>query len=441
LDSVPPDSFVDACEVTQHAAVRPGVVGALLLIPIGVTAVGILLALHRPTVPIKPGAGPVIFPTKMISPTVGWAIVGTSELWRTTDGGTSWTDVSPPHLPDRVVDADLNYFVDGTRALITQLGGGKPGNPVFCWVTFRTVDGGRTWQEGTSVTGSSNALSPRVFFIDADTGWLVFSDTSPNPQLPILYGTRDGGLHWNLVTSKAGAGASLGTAMPCDANVMFSSAATGWMLLALCDQSPSQNGATVPDRSYVRDILLLTHDGGRTWQVQSLPIDPPPGSSFDIPVFFDQLHGIIAIHGPEPTLLATSDGGGTWNDRSLPGESQLEVEFIDPNHGWALAGPSSMFVKTKDNSQRIISLPLYHTDNGGSSWTPVRTNLVVESPIGVVFSNVHFVDQATGFLTLPTLALGPSQFLKTTDGGTTWKVIRVCKKGLGWTNPSPACPS
>jgi photosystem II stability/assembly factor-like uncharacterized protein len=168
---------------------------------------------------------------------------------------------------------------------------------------------------------------------------------------------------------------------------------------------------------------------------------PASGSRFDVPVFFDQLHGFIVVHSPEPTLLSTSDGGSTWSIRSLPGESQREVDFVDPDHGWAIAGPSSMFTKTKDNSQTIVPLPLYHTDNGGSTWTPVRTNLRLESPVGVAFSQPYFVDQKTGFLTLFTLSLGPSEFLKTTDGGRTWKVVRACRAGLGWTNPSPACPS
>ena len=421
------------------------VIALIVLITLAVTAVGVFIALHRPTVPVRPGSGPVIFPTKMISATTGWALVGTSELWRTTDGGLSWTDVSSPHLADRVVNADLNYFLDGNRAWITEQGGGRPGSPAYYWVTFRTVDGGLTWQRGDPLAATLPQLqsgSAQQYFIDADTGWLLFSGRDPSQTTwPALYGTRDGGQHWTLITSKAGSGASSGTAIPCSGSMTFMSAATGWMSLGFCEQTPSQNQTTAPGLRWVRDIFVVTHDGGSTWQVQTLEINPAADSRFDAPVFFDQLHGIMVVRGSHPTLLATSDGGSTWSARTLPGESQTDVDFVDPKHGWAVAGPSSMFTKTKDNSQRIISLPLYHTDDGGLTWTPVRTNVRLESPVGVVLSNFSFVDQTTGFGTLFTLAAGPSEFLKTTDGGRTWLVVRVCKKGLGNSYPPPACPS
>lgn len=415
---------------------RVNVVGALglaILLAVGACGPG--------AASVGQGSGRVIFPTKMVSPTTGWALVGESELWRTTDSGATWTNASPPHLSDRVVNADLNYFFDGKRAWITELGGGRPASPGFYWVTFRTVDGGRSWLQGDSLPDPFWPASAQQHYIDADTGWLLFSKGDPSHTTwPILYGTHDGGLHWSLITSKAGSGVSAGTAIPCTAAMTFLSAATGWVSLGFCEQTPSQNGATVPDLRWVRDVFLVTHDGGSTWQIQALPITPAIGTRFDAPVFFDGLHGILVVVGSPSILLATSDGGTTWSARTLPGESQANVDFVDPIHGWAIAGPSSMFAKTKDDSQRIISLPLYHTDDGGLTWSPVRTNVRLEQPVGVVYSNVYFVDQKIGFVTLATLASGPSEFLKTTDGGRTWKAVLVCRAGLGWSNPPSACP-
>ena len=417
-------------------------IALVVLIALAVTAVGVFIVLHRPLVTVGPGSGPVIFPTKMVSPTTGWALVGDSELWRTVDGGLSWANVSPPHLPDRVVNADRNFFLDGRRAWITQLGGGRKGSPLY-WVTFRTVDGGRTWQHGESLGDPFNPGSAQQYYIDANTGWLWLYDDDPSHTTwPILYRTLDGGLHWTLITSNAGSGASSGTAIPCGASITFASVPTGWMSLGFCEQTPSQNGLTVPDLRWVRDIFLATHDGGSTWQVQPLPITPALGTRFNPPVFFDQLHGIMQVDSSShPTLLATSDGGNRWSVRSLPDVEQVGVDFVDANHGWAIGGPSSMFTKTRDNSQQIISLPLYHTDDGGSTWTPVQTNVRLEQPIGIVYSSFYFVDQKIGFGTLFTFASGPTEFLKTTDGGRTWRVVRACTAGLGWSNPPPQCPS
>lgn len=416
-------------------------IALIVVLTLAVTAVGVFIALHRPTVTVGPGSGPVIFPTQMVSPTTGWALVGDSELWRTIDGGLSWANVSPPHLPDRVVNADLNYFKDGKRAWITELGGGRKGSPLY-WVTFRTVDGGRTWQHGESLADPFNPGSAQQYYIDTDTGWLLLSDDDPSHTTwPILYGTRDGGLHWTLITSNAGSGASAGTAIPCSASMTFASAAAGWMSLGFCEQTPSQNGLTIPDLRWVADVLLVTHDGGTTWEPQALPIIQAQGTRVNPPEFFGGLHGILLVGGSHPTLLATSDGGSTWSARTLPGESsQTDVDFVDPDHGWAFVGPSSIPAKPKDNSnQPILSYSLYQTNDGGFTWSPVSTNVALGSPVGL--SEIYFVDPRIGFGTLSRLSAGASEFLKTADGGRTWKSVLVCEVGLGNSYPRPACPS
>jgi photosystem II stability/assembly factor-like uncharacterized protein len=405
------------------------------LITLALLALGACLSVGQST-----GSAPVIFPTTMITPTAGWALVGGSQLWRTTDGGASWSNVSPPHLLDRVVNADVNDIVDKNLAFITELGGGRRGSP-FYWVTFRTVDGGKTWQKGEVLPDPFEPGSGQMFFLDASMGWFAISDFNPDPQPPMLYGTRDGGLHWTLLTSNAGAGKLPNSGTPCGAGVMFTSPDAGWMSMSLCASVPSQNQPSGTDLRFVRDVLLATHDGGVTWSVQTLPLNLATDARFGAPVFFDRLRGFLVVSGSHPALLATSDGGITWTARSLPREAQIDVDFVDPNHGWTLAGPSSMFTKNRDNSQRMIPLPLYHTDDGGSTWVPVQTNLILESPVGVAYAGPYFVDQKTGFLTLFTLAVGPTEFLETSDGGRTWKATLVCKKGLGNEYPPPACPS
>jgi len=69
-----------------------------------------------------------------------------------------------------------------------------------------------------------------------------------------------------------------------------------------------------------------------------------------------------------------------------------------------------------------VALPLYHTADGGVTWVPVRTDLLLQSQDGRIDS-LSFVDQKNGFASRVT-SLGPSQLLKTTDGGITWTVVR-----------------
>jgi photosystem II stability/assembly factor-like uncharacterized protein len=123
------------------------------------------------------------------------------------------------------------------------------------------------------------------------------------------------------------------------------------------------------------------------------------------PTFFDASHGMLIGDG-DGVILVTSDGGTTWSTRTLPlWTSQWSidaVDFINPNEGWAL-----------------VSARLYHTGNGGRTWTLVNANLP-PPPLNVLQpSSLDFVDASNGFWSTG------SQLLRTTDGGHTWTAIQT----------------
>src|SRR4029077_2609609 len=55
-------------------------VAVLGVISFVIAGVGVFLDLHRSTVSVGPGSGQVIFPTKMVSATTGWAMVDPNQL-------------------------------------------------------------------------------------------------------------------------------------------------------------------------------------------------------------------------------------------------------------------------------------------------------------------------------------------------------------------------
>jgi len=399
------------------------VVAILVLMALVVAAVGVYLTLHQSVVPAHPGAGHVFFPTKMITASIGWSWVGSSELWRTTDAGANWTNVSPPSLPDRLLHyrgdlhgpvyySDFAYLLDATHAWVAETGHSAAFGGGLYIATFRTTDGGKTWHEGASIGG----VSPELFFIDQDHGWLLLpaQDSPPTDSTRTLYSTDDAGLHWNLKSSALWTGWFC--CSPGPETMTFSSLTTGWI--------SGEN-------------LMVTHDGGVTWHVQPLPVTVSTESYVSVPTFFDPRRG-IAFFDPHPAgcssgcppavldparLLVTTDGGSTWVVRSIPGEAPLQwpVDFVDADHGWVIAGTAADFL-----SDPGVPLPLYRTDDGGLTWVSVPTNVLwlsQKAHMGPI-EEIDFVDQNNGFaVRRKYLALDYTQLLKTTDGGRTWTVV------------------
>jgi photosystem II stability/assembly factor-like uncharacterized protein len=356
--------------------------------------------------PSNPGAGSAPVPVLMASPTTGWAVGAR----RTTDGGLHWSTVAPPSVPSRS-SSYAEFFLDATHAWVAQ----PAGSSAVCAdhiAIFGTADGGLTWQQAAPIPvqvpvtdviwkGHSTSFSPTtsrpegegpwLYFTDPRNGWLLVESGNDFFETYGLYRTTDGGLHWNQVSVDpfsalkefehgcGGGGTQTG--------MSFASATTGWIV------RPSCAGVVA---------LSVTRDGGFTWKVQALPatccvVNPP--------TFFDATHGMLFGDG-DGVILVTSDGGSTWSTRTLPlWTSQWSidaVDFINPNEGWAL-----------------VSGRLYHTDNGGRTWTLVNANLP-PPPLNVLQpSSLDFVDASNGFW-----ATG-SQLLKTTNGGHSWTVIQT----------------
>ena len=385
------------------------IVAVLVLIGLGFTAVGVYVTFHQSVAPAAhAGVGRVFWPTKMVTASTGWSWIDPATvprgstspagLWRTTDGGASWTDVNPPSMPDRLTPhMDSAYLLDATHAWVAETGASAANGAGLYIATFRTTDGGKTWHEGASIAG----VSPELFFIDQDHGWLGLptEGSSPADSTASLYSTNDAGLHW-VFTSYAPWAEWSGSS-----TMTFSSLTTGWI---------SGGGGT----------LLVTRDGGVTWHVQPLPVTPTAVSNIDTPEFFDPQHGIAhwsSSSGFPVVLLVTSDGGTTWNVRSIPGAIQLGGNFVDANHGWVIAGSATEF-----DAVPAIALPLYRTDDGGLSWVPIPTNVVWrsrEAHVGPIDA-LRFVDRNNGFAVREKyMANGFAQWLKTADGGRTWTVV------------------
>lgn len=414
---------------TEESRARRGpslqwALGAVAVL-LAVAVVATLLYGRHPRATVPSGSGAYAMAQggfAMVTPTIGWDLGPGARVLRTTDGAFHWTDVTPADYSSNSIDT---YFLDGNHAWLTEYVQSSSST-----IVFRTDDGGASWHRSQpiSVAGLHRTSGTRLFFIDPTHGWLLvpglvagspLADPATSTQFELLYRTTDGGAHWQQLSHTT----SLPGACAWD-TIAFSSLATGWMT----DFCPSGSGPG----------LLLSRDGGVTWNAQSPPVpagevsDVPDvtqiGSTLDFsPVFLDSSHGFLAVGAlPSVTLLATSDGGRTWSLLPLPGTVQIAVDFVDPAHGWAIRGTSDLL--NNDSSANGVVVPLYRTDDGGNTWVPVRTDLLLVSTYGRVGA-LYFVDPRNGFA----IAFAPQPIygattqvgtlIKTADGGVTWTVV------------------
>lgn len=122
-----------------------------------------------------------------------------------------------------------------------------------------------------------------------------------------------------------------------------------------------QNGWAVGDRG----VIWTTNDGGANWRLQPSGVDCTLSSI----TFLDQQTGWIAGGTYDPfakttsaIVLWTRDGGANWrredSTRLLPFARQ--IKFFNREQGWLRTDSSAMFPSG-----------LFHTKDGGRSWSPV----------------------------------------------------------------------
>jgi len=245
----------------------------------------------------------------MVDANLGWAIGSLSaqvgdHVLATTDGGNTWTDVTPPE-PQAAADQHkvaFGYFLDAKTAWVTYSIGG--GNPVpVSPVIWHTADGGTSWtaSQPLDVTGLSEIYVPSdMRFYGQQIGWiLVHVGVGMNHDYVVIYRSDDGGVTWNRILDPNNDGGI----QSCSKNAMkFTSQTRGWL-------TGDCNGVKAGV------LLYQTNDAGSTWQEVTLP--GPAGApdlfsnqnlacgSYD-PFFFGNDWGVLNVRCADFSAAAIS---------------------------------------------------------------------------------------------------------------------------------------
>jgi photosystem II stability/assembly factor-like uncharacterized protein len=376
---------------------------------------------------IRPQAKPIwLRSLQMTSGTAGWALYyagnmnsssGALLLARTTDGGRSWTDVTPAAARPMLATPDATQVLDpvsGDRAYLAVTGATQESNSsVNTTMVFVTTDGGRTWTDSAPLRAVSTVSE--VSFADPQQGFVMLGggDDAMGEDAVWLYRTSDGGAHWSLAAATPAPTGTTVVSQPgsgqipasCDKNgLVFPAATNGW-IASTCNVG-------------LANALLVSQDGGTSWADESLPLPATTcaggGCTASGPQFLDGT-GFVTVE-PEPTgaiLLATRDLGQSWEQLPLPAGLQYpQITFFSPTQGVLVAG----------GTQGAFGGIFYTTADGGQTWTPVPQGANL-TRLGVT---IDFANAEDGFAWtngLESDPVPPTSIYETTNSGRTWHAL------------------
>ena len=354
-------------------------------------------------------------------------VAGDSCIWRTYNGGGTWTKYTIPN----VSIWRLNYIKAFSRDTVYANYQDK---------LLRSYNNGQTW---TSLT------LPQYFtqmeFLTPRLGWAMYSN--------MYYKTTDGGLTWSLKLTLANSSGVDDMQVLDSNNVVATQNGNGtgsYTIISTGDggqtwrrapNSPYLVYATclhflTPTQGIVGNLYggISTTDDGDSFTPRTNTgygaSDPAAGSShMECVDFADSLHGIAGGAG---NTWRTVNGGLTWGQGGLLPLNIIatKVTMTDSLHAWAV-GWYKELLKTADggvswamnmNASNCNDVKFYDTAfgmiatqsgvkatrNSGGSWSTVL------NPAGAGFTKVTCTDS------LHWIAFSTTALYKTSDAGATW---------------------
>lgn len=360
------------------------------------------------------------------TPTDAFVLTEDGSVYRSDDGGDSWTSGEPVPASldpdDQAPATDLTFSTADLGYATTRRG------------IYKTTDHGLSWAPVAARSGGFESIA----FTGPLTGYAVGRGGA-------AYRTADGGTTWTPTTTGTAAAALTLTSIRCAASLCIVTTSDPNRLLRTVDGGDTWASVFLPGSSQVlataftsalglvavgsSGTVATSGDGGNSWS--------PVGS--DLGGSFARLRGgpeflafAIGNHG---ALARTSDGGRSWSFTSVPtSEALVDVSFADATHGVVLDFAGTLF----------------RTDDGGATWQTVGSDLDAQALLALSDDEILLIgprgirrsfdggqtferegsrsmrravlfgiDFAEGAL----LAYGPTSLYTSRDGGTNWKKL------------------
>jgi photosystem II stability/assembly factor-like uncharacterized protein len=260
-----------------------------------------------------------------------WVGGSDGEVLRTTDGGRTWEDVSPPDtagLLFRDVEAQ-----DSRRASVLAIGEGEASR------IYTTTDGGRRWKLAF-VNDDPLAFYDCMDFYEGGRRGLALSD--PVDGRFRIAATDDGGKSWHVLPNDG---------MPEAVPGEFAFAASGTCLVTSGRDAWFASGGGA-------SRVFRSHDGGRTWNHAAAPIPAAEAGGVFSLAFRNPREGVMVggdFTAPDNGVDAsgfTRDGGRTWTGGGDLSGYRSGVDWVSGERATLIAvGPTGSDV-TFDGARR-----------------------------------------------------------------------------------------
>lgn len=354
-------------------------------------SVATAMAAPSPTPPPPMVPHPEVVSLDMLDQANGWAI-GDKNVLRTSDGGASWYNVTPPGVSALVStqgEPAACYFLDPQTGWVDVPGA----DPTTSGTFYRTTDGGATWASSAVPFGSG-----WIKFLDPRVGWdLTGLSSSMSGHAVAVFTTADGGVTWSRVFVNDPTIAGHTNTLP------LSGYKNG--ITALDNRRAWVTGSEeVSDFAYLYD----SQDGGHTWKRQNLALPSAYAGgaiSTSVPSFFGTAEGVLPVVMMAETngvvFYVSHDAGQTWTaSHPVP-----EGGFV------SVASAADFFVWDGSRSLNV-------SHDAGATWSVLTANVDLKSTLQFI----QFVDAKTGWA----LTQDPNShhsLYKTINGGATWRAL------------------
>jgi photosystem II stability/assembly factor-like uncharacterized protein len=334
--------------------------------------------------PLPVVAAPSIQNLVMLDVNNGWAITDTGVV-RTTDGGTTWYNVTPAGLGGAPANP---FFLNAATGWLAVMGADPTTGTLY-----HTSDGGVTWTSTAVPFGGGS-----IMFVDPMNGWdLTGLNAGMSHQAVAIFRTSDGGATWSRIFIDEPSVTGYSDSLPLvgDKNG----------IVALDTQHAWVTGAQ-PSSDFI--YIYMSQDGGMTWTHQNVSVPAAYSGGMtgaDLPVFFGANEAVLPVllfantNGTE--FYVSHDSGQTWSATTpLPQGGFLSV-----------ASATDFFVWDG-------SAPLNVSHDAGATWSTVTPDVNIKDNM----VSMQFVNATTGWA-LTSDINSHRMLYKTVDGGAHWTVL------------------